>query len=170
MAHPLSDRTKSKRDAINILAVGITFIIIGGELLRWWWHSSIPNSCVNADDPYGDKLYSYPSACYGDGDDGKRVFVAAGLFFVAGGIELAQGWVSLSYYYAQSLAKSLFYNFLLSVFFTLLCLLFLDYVAGFVLGIIALYAFYPLIWQILWATIAFLFVLRTMLKCRCLRN
>jgi hypothetical protein len=34
-------------------------------------------------------------------------------------------------------------------------------VVWFVLGITALYAFYPLIWQILWAIIAFLFVLRT---------
>ena len=85
--------------------------------------------------------------------------------FIVGSIGLAQGWVSLFYFYSQSLAKTLFYNFLLSVFFTLLCLLLLDYVAGFVLGIIALYAFYPLIWQIIWAIIAFLFVLRTGNKC-----
>jgi small-conductance mechanosensitive channel len=157
MAHPLFDLTKSKRDAINILAVGITFVIIGGELLRWW-HSSVTNSCFNAEDPYSDRFYSYPSACF---DENKRLFAAAVICFIVGCIELAQGWLSLFYCYTQSLAKTLFYNFLLSVFFTLACSLLLDYVVWFVLGITALYAFYPLIWQILWAIIAFLFVLRT---------
>ncbi|KAL2833951.1 hypothetical protein BJY01DRAFT_239352 [Aspergillus pseudoustus] len=154
MTHRFFDRTKSNRDAINILAGGITFSIIGGEFLRWW-HSSFTNYCVNANDPHGDRLY-YPSACY---ESNKLLLVAAVICFIIGGLDILQGWVYLFYFYTKSLAKSLSYIFLLSLFFTLLSLLLLDYLAWLSLSIFTFYAFYPLVWQLFWVVIAFLFVL-----------
>lgn len=156
MTNRFFDRTTSKQDSINIFAIGITFIIIGGELLRWW-HSSFTNYCVNANDPHGDRRY-YPSACY---EGNKLLFVAAIICLIIGGLDILQGWIYIFYFYTKSLAKSISYIFLLSLFLPLLCLLLLDYFAWLSLCIFAFYSFYPLVWQLLWVVVAFLFVMWT---------
>ncbi|OJJ05934.1 hypothetical protein ASPVEDRAFT_45365 [Aspergillus versicolor CBS 583.65] len=156
MTNRFFDRTKSKQDSINILAGGIAFFIIGGELLRWWY-SSFTNYCANANDPHGDRQY-YPSACY---ESNKLLFVAAMICFVIGGLDVLQGWIYLFYYYTKSLTKSLSYIFLLLLFLPLLCLLLLDYFAWLSLCILLLYGFYPLVWQLFWAAFACAFVIWT---------
>ncbi|KAL2866077.1 uncharacterized protein BJX67DRAFT_382178 [Aspergillus lucknowensis] len=154
MASQLFDRKTTKRDAINILAIGIAFTVIGGELLRWW-HSSTSNVCVSADDPHGDRRYSYPSECY---EDSKVLFAAALICFIVGGLEVLQGLIHLLYCYTGSLVRTYCCIFLLSVFCTLLCLLLLDYVALVVICTLLIYGFYPLAWTAFWVVIAVLFV------------